>query len=113
MREIKFRGRISQGLRNAGTWVYWGLSGTDTLDAIAGDTIGQYTGLKDKNGVEIYESDLLVFPDAPRSEVWEVRYSEVCPEYELVEPVSGAITNCFLDGMEVIGNIHENPELVK
>jgi hypothetical protein len=57
MREIKFRGKIACGLENAGTWVYWGLSGTDMLDAIDPETVGQFTGLPDNGRQEICESD--------------------------------------------------------
>ena len=71
-------------------------------------TVGQYTGLKDKNGLEIYEGDLLImgFPDEP---VGEVVFLD--GEYTL----RSELGNCHLSAAgnrEVIGNIHENPELV-
>ena len=64
--------------------------------------IMQYTGLKDKNGKEIYEGDIL-----------EV-YGGECINY-LVE----SLYSIFYDRInteleyEIIGNIHENPELLK
>ena len=112
MREIKFRGRIAHGLKNAGCWIYWGINGTDMLDAIDGDTIGQLTGLKDKNDQEIYEDDIVVYRDisgsgrprefGPRKIRW---YRDSC-NFNVCRPGPGA-------ELEVVGNIHENSELLK
>lgn len=74
-----------------------------------------YTGLKDKNGKEIYEGDIV------RDEVAEEKYSLFEPAIFTVEWVemgfllrdkSGTIWDYSLRGMEVIGNIYENPELI-
>lgn len=117
-REIKFRawGKTEKEyIRYPFAW----LSLFDSPDGLEIEesedlVIEQYTGLKDKNGKEIYEGDIVKMPD------WQVK-----PKYEKVrfaklscgfEPFVCGCFECIApDGeeVEVIGNIHENPELLE
>jgi len=84
----------------------------------------QFTGLKDKNGKEIYEDDILVeIYDYPTPNGYKPKPFKF-PSYEIFygggyeESVYG-IGYCFdgcdpeMDKCEVIGNIHQNPDLLK
>ena len=78
--------------------------------------IEQYTGIKDKNGKEIYEGDLVKEIIGKKFAVREVRYCQSVCCFEL-RYVRGSLEGVSLlndkSQYEVIGNIHENPELLK
>jgi len=76
------------------------------------ENLMQYTGLKDKNGKEIYEGDCFRFlNDTDR---WIIRWNDDDAGFEGYEPTSGSLTNCFVgDEMELLGSIYENPELIQ
>lgn len=80
----------------------------------------QYTGLKDKNGTEIYEGDIIGFEDYTSTEsgYWEQQCTGVVEWCD--ETVSFEVSNRLsaesyevLDECLVIGNIYENPNLLK
>ena len=105
MREIKFRVwdgthmRSWDDIMNTLGFHHW-LFG-QRLDI----TLMQYTGLKDKNGTEIYEGDIL------QSNGWRNR--EVIWSDEIGGFVLGNMAEFYrAEHMEVIGNIYVNPELL-
>lgn len=128
MREIKFRGKdLLKGewrygylhLPNGGDNLMIQVNNYDSFGVIP-RTIGQYTGLKDKNGKEIYEGDIIGCINPAIKHL--IFYNE--KQGRFMAALNGDIENdyfgvCGLDdarwnaSKEVIGNIHDNPELIK
>jgi uncharacterized phage protein (TIGR01671 family) len=74
----------------------------------------QFVGLRDKNGKEIYEGDIVKFFDGSFKEkiIREVYFDTELLEFGVKN--SNALFHCqFSDEFEVIGNIFENPELLE
>lgn len=119
MREIKFRGKRP----HSGDWLHGSLYFSPIWTAIHDrnistcwdefievdpSTVGQYTGLKDENGREIYEGDIIWWgkdEPAPASNViFDDGAFKVSDTRELLADV--------LNGAEVISNVHDSPDFL-
>ena len=71
------------------------------------ETVGQFTGLTDKNGNRIFEGDIVKH----EGKIYEMKYLE---KYARFAPTnkSTVFMVCAFNHLEVVGNIHDNPELL-
>ena len=118
MREILFRGKDIYG-----KWLYGDLINlTEDLKQICNhsqlehahgvdpETIGQYTGLTDKNGTKIFEGDIL----KTKCGIYVCFWDDCNFEFGIKNNKEGyGIAYMPLKDLKVIGNIHDNPELLK
>ena len=134
MREIMFRGKRTDGKGwmygyysfNPTTNIHWIRTPRTTYwdeDMIAPSTVGQYTGLKDKNGKRIFEGDIVAQNwydyDEPRDDSFgKVVFCEYDCSFSVMDVNKDGFMPLGRCGsyhweVEVIGNIHDNPELLK
>lgn len=122
MREILFRGKFGN------EWKYGFLSiepkglvikepyknESSNVWHIDADTVGQYTGLTDKNGTKIFEGDIVKYGDTVHNVVFEQRNGTAYfgLVYSTLETLSFGYYQ-DLKQIEVIGNIYDNPELLE
>jgi len=121
MREIKFRGRDEQGRWHFGMLRQWRDQSfaIETTQGLAVDfvdpaTVGQFTGLKDFDGKEIYEGDVLLFVTARIRTPFVVTFFGAAFRGHFLEKNGDYYTLEYLlqNEVRVIGNIHDNPELL-
>ena len=127
-REILFRGKRSNGewaygslvvLGNTDPAIYYevGKGLVKQLDwcYVSPDTVGQYTGLTDKNGVKIFKGDVVIIGEKLKAKV--IYYDGAFRMQSEFSPTPIDTTDMGYMMREfsvrVIGNIHDNPELIK
>ena len=120
MREYKFRGKDYNNKWRCGDLVQekWGqgkaimIKKDKTAWSILKETIGQYTGSKDKNGKEIYEGDIVYI--AAEDERGIIRWDNETARYVVIyDNIITDFDNWYGEDLEVIGNIYDNPELLE
>lgn len=122
MREILYRGKFGND------WKYGYLSvepkglvikepyehNQSNIWHIDPETVGQYTGLTDKNGTKIFEGDILNITNS-NCAIWYVDYKNTAFCCNQVNANYICVLDEFMEylDVEVIGNIHDNPELLE
>lgn len=119
MRTIKFRGKRPDGSWNYGRSIRFKQNGEVYIQGASVDpqTVGQFTGLRDFHGRDIYDGDIIKITGS--NEAKHVAYSDKEAAFGIqysdgdffafAFDISGISEDCY----EVIGNIHDNPELLK
>jgi uncharacterized phage protein (TIGR01671 family) len=117
-REILFRGKrvdssewfegsywLSRSAVRETTYI---TDGYGNLFCVIPETVGQYTGLNDKNNVKIFEGDILKF----RSGIYSVEWDNEHSKFLQRDGQFSREFHIWIEKSEIVGNIHDNPELL-
>ena len=129
MREILFRGKkIDGGEWIEGNYIFEDFDrvgihqiGTIIQCFVIPETLGQFTGLTDKNGVKIFEGDIVRRFNGRGQEVmrYAVKWNTDCcmfvlmSEYTYLGEYDSDFTVFYGEDLEVVGNVHDNLEFMK
>jgi hypothetical protein len=105
-REIKFRAWDEE----LGIMCYCELSSAGNYQNMSSVPLMQYTGLKDKNGKEIYEGDIVSYGLDEHPCVIEFKYA--CFYISSTDNIDHHLGYYRVYNIEVVGNIYENPDLI-
>ena len=126
MREILFRGKRTDN----GEWVYGNLvRGCDEKYAyivefgnkemcrnyvnVNPETVGQYTGLKGRNGINIFEGDIVKRVWLEKTSVYQIVYDDGLASFIGQAGLEFTTFDYDSEEFEVIGNIYDNPKLLR
>jgi len=89
---------------------------TDEAFWVIPETVGEYTGILDKNGMKVFEGDILRYGDfndqpEPYIEIGVVEWDEKKAAFIIYDETLDVIFT--YPNFEIIGNIHDNPELLE
>lgn len=130
MREILFRGKIISLDKSCGNWIFGDLNhyscddglfiaeSACSMHRIDKITVGQYTGMKDIKDKKIFEGDIVKFKRVnalgyTTNRVGDVQYYDELPIFYIYANTGDAWDWVDCEEIEVIGNIHDNPELME
>lgn len=121
MREILFRGRGNTKY-NDGEWYYgvpirdfegdWQICTDNSKRTVIPETIGQYTGLADKNGTKIFEGDIVKRFWFGKMCIYQIDYDNGLASFIGRAGMKFTTFDYDSEEFEVIGNIYDNPELL-
>lgn len=120
MREILFRGKDVKEHWHTGllahvgnAWYISNSAGIPTAYEVIPSTIGQYTGMDDRNDTKIFEGDIVEVNRLGGKYRYQICYDKGLASFIGLRGIGYTTFTYDSDGFEIIGNVYDNPELLK
>lgn len=120
MREILFRGKDVKELWSIGllahignAWYISNGAGIPTAYEVIPSTIGQYTGMNDRNDTKIFEGDIVEGNRLGGIHRYQICYDKGLARFIGLRGTGYTKFTYDSDAFEIIGNVYDNPELLK